>query len=72
MIFFGYNFTVQTQTQNLLEGFLSIYDFDQTIRIPYQQENSLEKSLSQHWNIAGVCLQKAMNDFDHEQKNQHS
>ncbi|KAA0448926.1 MAG: hypothetical protein FXV79_04590 [Candidatus Thioglobus sp.] len=60
---------MQTQAQNLLEGFLSIYDFNQTINIPYQQKNSVEKSIFQHWNITGGYLKQAMDDFDCEQKN---
>ncbi len=52
---------MQTQAQNLLEGFLSIYDFNQTINIPYQQKNSVEKSIFQHWNITGGYLKMEEN-----------
>ncbi|SMN11617.1 hypothetical protein SPBRAN_1903 [uncultured Candidatus Thioglobus sp.] len=63
---------MQVQAQNkmrkLLDGFLSIYEFDETIHIPYQEKNSVAKSLYGHWNTVGDYLQFAMTEFDHEQK----
>ncbi len=59
------------KTTNLLDGVLSIYDFSPSIEIPYQNDDSVEQSIAQHWTAVGNYLQDAMNDFDHEQKSQH-
>lgn len=59
---------MQTQAQNLLEGFLSIYDLTPEITNPYKDED-IEQSLAKHWHSVGDYLQIAMNDFDDEQRN---
>lgn len=60
------------KTSTILDGFSSIYAFNQTVDIPYQNKNSVEKSLYSHWAAVGDYIQLAMNDFDYEQKIKHN
>lgn len=61
----------QTKTNStaglLVEGFMSIYDFSPSIASPYKN-NDNQKAIGQHWLAVGGYLQRAMGDFDNEQK----
>ncbi|SMM99466.1 hypothetical protein SPONN_606 [uncultured Candidatus Thioglobus sp.] len=59
----------KTKNNNFFIDFFNLYDgLSQPIEIPYQQENSVAKSLYGHWSAVGDYLQFAMTEFDHEQK----